>query len=174
MFGMGKIKQMAAREDMDELASWLVGQSLRFAAEITQNFKDVPPILAALGTILAFLLMNLEIADYFTAAGAPARFEFGGNFGREMTYTICWALFALVVIVIGIAKKLPAARYAAMALLCITLIKLFFHDLAQLSQLYRIGAFIGVAVIAMLASFAYQKFFSTNAKPPETTDENKL
>lgn len=47
MFGMGKIKQMAAREDMDELASWLVGQSLRFAAEITQNFKDVPPILAA-------------------------------------------------------------------------------------------------------------------------------
>ncbi len=136
--------------------------------------SNVPPILAALGTILAFLLMNLEIADYFTAAGAPVRFEFGGNFGREMTYTICWALFALVVIVIGIAKKLPAARYAAMALLCITLIKLFFHDLAQLSQLYRIGAFIGVAVIAMLASFAYQKFFSTNAKPLETTDENKL
>jgi len=47
MFGMGKIKQMAAREDMEELASWLVGQSLRFAAEITQNFKDIPPILAA-------------------------------------------------------------------------------------------------------------------------------
>jgi uncharacterized membrane protein len=59
-----------------------------------------------------------------------------------------------------------------MALLCITLLKLFFHDLARLGQLYRIGAFIGVAVIAMLASFAYQKFFSTTAKPPEAKDEN--
>ena len=133
--------------------------------------SNAPPILAALGTILAFLLMNLEIADYFTAAGSPVSFEFGGNFAREMTYTICWALFALVVIVIGIAKKLPAARYAAMALLCVTLIKLFLHDLAQLGQLYRIGAFIGVAVIAMLASFAYQKFFAANTKATEAKDE---
>jgi hypothetical protein len=30
-----------------------------------------------------------------------------------------------------------------------------------------------VAVIAMLASFAYQKFFSAIAKPPEAKDENK-
>jgi uncharacterized membrane protein len=42
----------------------------------------------------------------------------------------------------------------------VTLLKLFFHDLAQLSQLYRIGAFIGVAIIALAGSFAYQLFFS--------------
>ena len=60
-----------------------------------------------------------------------------------------------------------------MALLCVTLVKLFFHDLAQLGQLYRIGAFIGVAMVAMLASFAYQKFFSATAKPPANQDENK-
>lgn len=135
--------------------------------------SNVQPILAALGTVLAFLLMNIEIADYFTAAGAPVRFEFGGNFAREMTYTISWALFALVMIVIGIIKKIPAARYAAIVLLCVTLVKLFFHDLAHLSQLYRIGAFIGVAVIAMLASFAYQKFFNASEKAKEVKDENE-
>jgi hypothetical protein len=47
MFGMGKIKQYAAREDMGDLESWLVSLSLRFAAEITSSFKEVPPILAA-------------------------------------------------------------------------------------------------------------------------------
>jgi Predicted membrane protein (DUF2339) len=128
---------------------------------------NAQPVLATLGTVLAFLLMNIEIADYFTAAGSPVRFEFGGNFAREMTYTISWALFALVMIVIGIVKKIPAARYAAIVLLCVTLVKLFFHDLAHLSQLYRIGAFIGVAVIAMLASFAYQKFFNASEKAKE-------
>jgi uncharacterized membrane protein len=51
------------------------------------------------------------------------------------------------------------------------LLKLFFHDLAQLGQLYRIGAFVGVAVIAMLASFAYQKFFAAGAKNSESKDE---
>ena len=134
---------------------------------------NVQPILATLGTVLAFLLMNIEIADYFSAPGSTLAFEFGGNFAREMTYTIAWALFALVMIVVGIVKKLSAARYAAMALLCVTLLKLFFHDLAQLNQLYRIGAFIGVAVIAMLASFAYQKFFNASAKAKEVKDGNE-
>ncbi|MGA2853871.1 MAG: DUF2339 domain-containing protein [Verrucomicrobiota bacterium] len=131
---------------------------------------NVPPILAGLGTVLAFLLLNIEIADYFSPPGSTLTFQFSGDFARDMTYSISWALFALALLVAGILKKIPAARYAAMALLCVTLLKLFFHDLT-LDPLYRIGAFIGVAVIAMLASFAYQKFFSATAKPPETKDE---
>ncbi len=121
---------------------------------------NVQGIHAGLGTVLAFLLLNIEIADYFGAPGSSLTFQFSGNFARDMTYSIAWAMFALVLLVVGILKQVPAARYGAMGLLCVTLLKLFFHDLAQLGQLYRIGAFIGVAVIAMLASFAYQKFFS--------------
>ena len=60
-----------------------------------------------------------------------------------------------------------------MGLLCVAILKLFFHDLAQLGQLYRIGAFIGVAVIAMLASFAYQKFFNASEKAKGAKDENE-
>lgn len=133
--------------------------------------SNVPPILAGFGIVLAFLLLNIEIADYFSAPGSTLTFQFSGNFARDMTYSIAWALFALVLLIYGILKKIPAARYAAMGLLCVTLLKLFFHDLAQLGQLYRIGAFIGVAVIAMLASFAYQKFFSAILKDKESKDE---
>ena len=124
--------------------------------------SNVQPILYGLGTVLAFLLLNIEIADYFSAPGSTLTFEFSGSFARDMTYSIAWALFALALLVAGICRKVPAARYAAMGLLCVTLLKLFVHDLAQLGQLYRIGAFIGVAVIAILASFAYQKFFSAS------------
>ena len=132
---------------------------------------STPPILAALGTVLAFLLMNIEIADYFSPAGSTLTFQFRGNFARDMTYSIAWALFALVLLVVGIWKKIPASRYAALGLLSVTLIKLFFHDLARLGQLYRIGAFIGVAVIAMLASFAYQRFFAADLKQKESKNE---
>jgi hypothetical protein len=125
---------------------------------------NAPPILAGLGVVLAFLLLNIEIADYFSNPGATLTFQFTANFARDMTYSIAWALFALALLVWGIVKRISAARYAAMGLLCVTLLKLFFHDLARLGQLYRIGAFVGVAVIAMLASFAYQKFFAAGDK----------
>ena len=46
--------------------------------------------------------------------------------------------------------------------------KLFFHDLSQLDQLYRIVAFIVVAVIAILASFLYQRFLTAATKNNET------
>jgi hypothetical protein len=126
--------------------------------------------LNALGTILSFLLLNIQIADYFTAPGTTAlTFQFSGGFGRDMTYSIAWAGFALGLLVMGIWKQLPPARYAAVALLSITLLKLFFHDLSRLSQLYRIGAFIGVAIIAMLASLLYQRYFLRNATAHATS-----
>jgi len=133
--------------------------------------SNAQPILYTLGTVLALLLLNIEIADYFSEPGSTLTFQFEGNFGRDMTYSIGWALFALGLLVAGIVKKVRGARYGAIGLLCVTLVKLFFHDLLQLEQLPRIGAFIGVAVIAMLASFAYHKFFSasrTNEKKDET------
>lgn len=130
-----------------------------------------PPILNTLGTVLVFLLMNIEIADYFTPAGeATLTFQFSGNFARDMSYTIAWAIFALGLVGAGIAWKLAGARYAGLALLSVTLLKLFFHDLARLSQLYRIGALAVVAVVAMLASFWYQRFLAPDAP---RTDEQK-
>ena len=70
------------------------------------------------------------------------------------------ALFALLLLVIGIANRNAPVRYAGIGLLSVTILKLFLHDLSELDQLYRIGAFIAVAVIAILASFLYQRFFA--------------
>ena len=125
---------------------------------------NAPPILTALGTVLAFLLVNIEIADYFSEPGSTLTFQFSGSFARDMTYSIAWSVFALVLLVSGIAKRIRPPRYAGLGLLGVTILKLFFHDLASLDQLYRIGAFVAVAAIAMLASFAYQRFYAASVK----------
>jgi uncharacterized membrane protein len=49
-----------------------------------------------------------------------------------------------------------------MGLLGVTILKLFLHDLSQLEQLYRIAAFIIVAIVAILASFLYQRFLGVS------------
>jgi hypothetical protein len=128
------------------------------------------PLLYTLGTVLAFLIVNIEIADYFSAPGAPAlTFQFAGNFARDMSYSIAWALFALLLLIVGMRKQIAPVRYASLGLLGITVVKLFIHDLSQLDQLYRISAFVVVAVIAILASFLYQRFLAT----AETNNEPK-
>ena len=134
---------------------------------------NAPPILTGLGAVLAFLLLNIEIADYFSEPGSTLTFQFSGSFARDMTYSIAWAMFALVLLVIGIARRARAPRYAGLALLGVTILKLFFHDLARLDQLYRIGAFVAVAAIAMLASFAYQRFYAASIKESSEADRTE-
>ncbi|GEP41841.1 DUF2339 domain-containing protein [Brevifollis gellanilyticus] len=111
------------------------------------------------GGILLFLLVNIEIADAFTEPGSSALvFKFSGNFARDMSYTIAWALFALILIILGLWKRAAPARYAGIGLLGITVLKLFLHDLARIDSVYRIGALIVVSLIALAASFLYQRF----------------
>lgn len=122
-------------------------------------------LLCSLGALLTFLLLNIEIADYFSI-GPTLTFSFSGNFARDMTYSIAWALYAFALLLIGMRQKTRWVRYSGVALLVVTLAKLFLHDLGNLSQLYRIGAFIGVAIILIVASFVYQRFLVPKADKP--------
>jgi uncharacterized membrane protein len=130
--------------------------------------RNIRPLLYTLGTILAFLLLNIEIADYFSRSGmATLTFQFSGNFARDMSYSIAWATFALALLIIGIRRTARPVRYASLGLLGVTILKLFLHDLSQLDQLYRIAAFVVVAIIAILASFLYQRFLGVSARPTQ-------
>lgn len=127
---------------------------------------DLRALLWSFGGILLFVLLNIEIADAFTKPGE--RFistRFGGDFARSMTFSIAWALFALGLLVMGLWRRVRGARYAGIALLGLTLMKLFLHDLANIGSLYRIAAFLVVAVVALGASFLYQRF--SVGTPPE-------
>lgn len=117
-------------------------------------------IMNGFGAILLFLLFNIEIADYFTNPGDRCvAFVFGGNFARDMTYSIAWGMFSLGLLAIGIWLKSAHARYAAIGLLVVTVLKVLVHDMAASQTVFRVGALLGVAVIAFVASFLYQRFF---------------
>ena len=139
--------------------SLLAGARFFGSPRPTTGERVAPAFLASLGAILLFLLLNIEIADYFSV-GPTLTFSFSGNFARDMTYSIAWALFALALILIGMRIKQWVVRYAGVLLLGVTLAKLFLHDLSDLGELYRIGAFVGVALILIAASFLYQRFLA--------------
>jgi len=122
-------------------------------------------LVLGLGTALVFLLMNYEIADLYTAPTTTVHvLRFGDSFARDMVTTIAWSLFALALLSLGIWKKSAKVRYTGIALLGVALIKLFLHDLANIGNIYRVGVLMIVAVIALAASFLYQRFLQDEPK----------
>lgn len=148
----------------------IVAAALFIAATWAPRSEPVPMLrgwFSAMGTLLLFLLINIEIADIFSD-GPYLAFDFSASFARDMTYSIAWSLFALALLIIGVRRDAPIIRYAGLALMGITLLKLFLHDLTRLDALFRIGAFVGVAIILIFASWLYQRFLSSARKSAGT------
>jgi uncharacterized membrane protein len=86
--------------------------------------------------------------------------------------SILWSVFALGLLLFGIWRDTPALRYTALVLFTVVGIKVFFSDLEALDALFRIGAFMILGVLVLLASFIYLKYrstFATKIAPPEET-----
>lgn len=77
--------------------------------------------------------------------------------------SIVWSLFALALILRGIARDVRSLRYLGLGLFAVVAWKLFFVDLRRLDQLYRIIAFILLGILVLSGSFLYLKFRETFA-----------
>jgi uncharacterized membrane protein len=123
-------------------------------------------ILPSGAVILLFLLLNIEIADYF-ATGPTITFDFFSSaLGQDLTYTLGWALFAVALLGAGIAAHSKPGRIAAIVLLSVAMGKCAFHDLWRLGGLYRVGSLVGIAACALLITVALQKFVLQSRPEP--------
>ena len=77
--------------------------------------------------------------------------------------SILWSLFALGLILRGIARNERNLRYLGLAMFAIVAGKVFFSDLSRLDQFYRIIAFIVLGILVLSGSFVYLKYRETFA-----------
>ncbi|HEU4886788.1 MAG TPA: DUF2339 domain-containing protein [Thermoanaerobaculia bacterium] len=156
------------------LYTYLVSAAAFFAAAwwLPRAWKWSAAAASAMGTILLFVLLNIEIADYYST-GSTLTFNFlSSSLAQDLTYTIGWAIFAVGMLIAGIVLHARAARVAALVLLLVTILKCFLHDLANLGGLYRVGSLLGLALALVLVGVLLQKFVMVKpAAPPaeETT-----
>jgi uncharacterized membrane protein len=126
-------------------------------ASSVRGLPQLTHFAAAGGTILLFLLLNIEIADFYSE-GPELTFNFNAGLAQDLTYTIGWGVFAFGLLIAGIALASRAARVSAIGLLSVTVAKCFLHDLWRLGGLYRVGSFVGLAVCLTLVALLLQKF----------------
>lgn len=106
---------------------------------------------------LLFVYLTLETGS-FLFAYVPGL--------RPGGVSILWSLFALGLILRGIATASAASRYLGLGLFAIVAAKVFFFDLAQLDQFFRIVAFLLLGGLVLCGSFLYLKSRDQFAVPP--------
>ncbi|HET9272498.1 MAG TPA: DUF2339 domain-containing protein [Vicinamibacterales bacterium] len=121
---------------------------------------------AAAGIVL-FVLVNIEIADFY-ATGPEIMFRFGVTIAQDLTYTIAWLIFGMLLLAAGIIAHAKPARIAAVALITVTTFKCFLYDLSSLEGLYRVGAFLGLGISLAFVSLVLQKYVLAPAAPKES------
>ena len=76
----------------------------------------------------------------------------------KLGLSILWGIYALGLIIIGIYKKKKHLRIGAIVLFAVTLVKLFFYDIADLGTISKTIVFVSLGVLLLIISFLYNKF----------------
>src|SRR6266550_2357 len=107
--------------------------------------------------VVIFVWINLAIADWF-ATGPMLHVSFERMAARDLTTSLAWAVYALVLLAIGMGRRSIGLRWVSLGLFMITIAKVFLHDLGELRDLYRVASLLGLAVSLIAVSLAYQRF----------------
>ena len=111
--------------------------------------------------VLTLMLLTNEIGAYWRVREliAPGTTQ---GLAHQLTLSIAWALYATVSIVIGLRRQYAPIRYLAMLLFGVTILKVFFFDLAALEQIYRVSSIIVLGVLLLVTSYLYNRARAKN------------
>ena len=115
--------------------------------------------------MVIFAWINLTILDSF-GTGTSLQLLVERMPARDLTLSLSWAVYALALLGIGMARGAASLRWCSLALIIVTLGKVFLYDLAHLHDLYRVASLVGLAFSLILISLAYQRFVFAKAERP--------
>jgi uncharacterized membrane protein len=123
------------------------------------------------GHVLSVIILSVELYQglFFTSGVDASRYWI-----RMALISAAWAIYATVVLGIGISRNLPVWRWLALALLGVTLVKVFLVDMAEVRQIWRVLSFLVLGALLMACSYAYtrrERRRELEGKPPETRME---
>ncbi len=102
----------------------------------------------ALATAGALALLYLASAAVVTVAGEDL---------GQLLLSGLWATTGLSALIVGLVRDERTLRLGSLALLGTTISKVFLYDLAALESLYRVGSFIALGLLLLLAAGLWQR-----------------
>ena len=83
---------------------------------------------------------------------------FGGDQVYKLGLSLLWGSYSLILIILGIWKKLQHIRIGAIVLFSATLLKVFFYDLQDMGTISKTIVFVTLGILLLIISFLYNKY----------------
>jgi uncharacterized membrane protein len=120
-----------------------------------------PALLGAAGVTVLYLASGLVVTPFESADAVDSALLSAHQQG-QMVLSVFWALVGVAVLVAGLQRDLHGLRLAGLALLGVTVTKVFLFDLATLSSMYRVVSFIGLGLLLLAGAFVWQRLRPQN------------
>ena len=115
------------------------------------------PALLAVANLVTLWLLSAEVL----ASADSALFGLSRSASENVAslgLSLLWAVYAAVMIVLGVVRRWRWVRLAGLAVLAVPVIKLFAYDSRTLEQEYRVIAFIALGLILLAGGLLYQRY----------------
>ena len=90
---------------------------------------------------------------------------------EQYAYSTVWLAFGIVLLAIGFYLRSQPARYPALAVIALTIVKVFLFDTANISGIYRALSAIGLGIVLLGIGWFYQHVLFPRPRADETTPD---
>ena len=135
--------------------------SLGLASWLTRKHPWSRLFALGAGVFLVYTL-SIGIVDEFQRHVASSSDLEGLRKQAQVALSILWATLGGGAFVAGIVTRIGLLRAAGLGLLAIATTKVFLYDLASLDATHRVPSFIGLGILLLASSYAYQRL-----RPPQ-------
>lgn len=121
---------------------------------------------SVIALVLGLVYLSLEVRRAFVGSAmdsAPI------SDGEYYAYSAVWLLYGAGLLGLGIWFRQQGLRYASLAILGLTIAKVFLLDMAELSGLLRALSFLGLGLALLALGWIYQRFVFPPRRAPATT-----
>ena len=127
--------------------------------------------------VLALTALTLEAEGYFDRQQAQAYAVSGWSadvrelgMARGFTESAIWLVYGAGLMAVGFRKKSAFVRWQALALIAVTIVKVFAYDSRDVNTGYRVLSFIALGIVLLAISFVYFRIAArTQEKPSSET-----
>jgi uncharacterized membrane protein len=118
-------------------------------------------VLFVIALVLVLTWITLETKRFFQG---PVLDFWPVSDAEYYAYSVVWLISALALLAVGLWRKAPWLRHGALAIMILSVCKVFLSDMAALGGLYRVASFLGLGLFLVGIGFVYQRYVFTGKK----------
>lgn len=132
----------------------------RSAMKLGTGETPIYYVLAVVANVCFLAALSLDVWDFY---GRTPSLGFDRSLAQNLALSVLWLVYAVVLLAGGVIRKSAVARWQALSLFGVVVVKVFFFDLSFLARFYRIVSFFLLGLALLLVSFFYQRRSASRA-----------